>query len=79
MLARNAGIHRDKRNLQTYLEKVDKPSFVDGEGQFCVTRDALVLIIRDSGKFVKWTVSEIEKLRPASQAAAKSARKPPTS
>ncbi len=64
VLARNAGIHRDQGNLETYLKKISKPAFVDQENRFFVTRDALILIIQDSEKFIKWVVSEIEKLRP---------------
>ncbi len=64
VLARNAGIHRDQGNLETYLVKISKPAFVDEENQFFVTKDALVLIIGECEKFIKWAVSEIEKLRP---------------
>jgi hypothetical protein len=69
VLARNAGIHReDNGNLETYVAKIKKPAFVDygdvGE-HFFVTRDALEAIIDDSERFIKWVVSEIEKLRPA--------------
>src|SRR5712692_2787304 len=48
VLARNAGIHRDQGNLETYLKKISKPAFVDQEDRFFVTRDALILIIQDS-------------------------------
>ena len=68
VLARNAGIHRDQGNLDTYLAKIPKPAFVDEEDRFFVTRDALILIIQDSEKFIKWVVSEIEKLRPITKA-----------
>jgi len=34
VLARNAGIHRDDGNLETYLEKIEKLRFVDGEDRF---------------------------------------------
>src|SRR6266436_3379708 len=68
VLARNAGIHRDQGNLETYVAKIPKPAFVDEENQFFVTRDALVLIIQECEKFIKWVVSEIEKLRPITKA-----------
>ena len=64
VLARNAGIHRDQGNLETYVAKIPKPAFVDEEGQFFVTIDALILIIQDCEEFIKWVVSEIEKLHP---------------
>lgn len=64
VLARNAGIHRDQGNLETYLKKIAKPAFVDEDDLFFVTRDALILIIQDCEKFIKWVVFEIEKLRP---------------
>jgi len=66
VLARNAGIHRDDGNLKTYLAKVQKPAFVDREDQFCVTRDALVAIMKDCEEFLKWAIAELTKLRPAS-------------
>jgi hypothetical protein len=68
VLARNAGIHRDDGNLEAYLKKISKPAFVDGEDQFFVTTGALVLIIQECEKFIKWVVSEIEKLRPIAKA-----------
>ncbi len=68
VLARNAGIHRDQGNLETYLAKISKPAFVDEEDRFFVTRDALILIIKECEKFLKWVVSEIEKLRPITKA-----------
>jgi hypothetical protein len=64
VLARNAGIHRDDGNLKEYLKKIGKPAFVDNEDRFFVTRDALVLIIKDCAEFIKWVVTEIEKLHP---------------
>jgi hypothetical protein len=64
VLARNAGIHRDQGNLETYLKKIAKPAFVDEEDRFVVTRDALILIIQDCEKFIKWVVAGIETLRP---------------
>ena len=73
VLARNAGIHRDDGNLETYLKQIGKPTFVDGEDQFFVTRDALVTIIKECEAFVKWVVSEIEKLPPAPASTPKSA------
>lgn len=79
VLARNAGIHRDKGNLETYRRKINKPAFVDGEDQFYVTHEALSHMIQDCEAFLKCVVSEIEKLRPASPAKTKSASKPPTS
>lgn len=63
VLARNAGIHRDQGNLDTYLAKISKPGFVD-EGRFFVTKDALILIIQDCEIFIKWVVAGIEALRP---------------
>ena len=68
VLARNAGVHRDRGNLDTYLAKIPKPAFVDEEIQFFVTKDALVLIIQECETFLKWVVSEIEKLRPITKA-----------
>lgn len=68
VLARNAGIHRDEGNLDTYLAKIPKPAFVDEQDRFFVTKDALVLIIQECEKFLKWVVSEIEKLRPITKA-----------
>jgi hypothetical protein len=68
VLARNAGIHRDRGNLGTYLAKIPKPAFVDEENQFFVTKDSLVLIIQECETFLKWVVSEIEKLRPVTKA-----------
>jgi len=67
VLARNAGIHReDAGNLEAYGAKIKEPAFVDdgyvGE-YFFVTRAALVAMIEDSERFVKWMVSEVEKLR----------------
>lgn len=63
-LARNAGIHRDQGNLATYLKLIEKTAFVDEEDRFFVTREALVQIIKDCDQFLKWTVTEIEKLGP---------------
>jgi hypothetical protein len=66
VLARNAGVHREQGEaLKQYLEKVEKPVFVDDEDRFFVKRDDLVRTINESEKFLRWVVSEIEKLRPA--------------
>lgn len=62
VLARNAGIHRSQEILDEYLHKVAKPAFVDDEDQFFVTREALVQIIQECEIFIKWIVTEIEKL-----------------
>jgi hypothetical protein len=62
VLARNAGVHRDEGNLKTYLKAINKPAFVDDGNRFFVTRDALVPIIQDCEQFLKWVISEIEKL-----------------
>lgn len=72
VLARNAGVHRDQQMLDEYLKKkVGKPAFVDKDQQFCVTKDALVTIIKECQQFVEWIVSETEKLgRPAPAVAA---------
>jgi hypothetical protein len=69
-LARNAGIHRDHGNLETYLKTISKPAFVDDEDRFFVTRDALVLIIQNCQQFIEWVVAEIEKLRPRAKTGA---------
>jgi len=45
VLARNAGVHRDDGNMSDYLRKIDKPTFVDDEDRFFVTKHTLVLII----------------------------------
>jgi hypothetical protein len=68
VLARNAGIHRESDGILTeYIKKIKAPVFVDygnyGE-HFFVTRDALVAMIGDTDRFIKWAVAEIEKLRP---------------
>jgi hypothetical protein len=68
VLARNAAIHREsKGNLDEYVAKIKNAAFVDygdaGE-YFFVTRAALVAMIDDCEQFIKWVVSEIEKLRP---------------
>lgn len=68
VLARNAGIHRERGGqLEEYLAKVKKPTFIeygeDGEEFVFVTRNALVAIIDDAEKFVQWAVKEIERLR----------------
>lgn len=66
VLARNAGIHReDEKTLHKYLLKVENPRFVDDEDRFFVTKDALVVLIGECEQFVKWVVSEIQKLRAA--------------
>lgn len=65
VLARNAGIHRDDGNLDAYITTIDKPKFVDGEDRFFVTKDALVSSIQECEQFLKWVVSEIEKLGPS--------------
>jgi len=62
--ARNAGIHReDDGALEKYLAKVKNPRFVDDEGRFIVTKDALEVVIKECEQFMQWVVSEIEKLR----------------
>ena len=66
VLARNTGIHRDDGNLKSYLAKVQKPLFVEHDDQFCVTRDALVAIMKECEEFLKWVIAELTKLRPAS-------------
>jgi hypothetical protein len=73
VLARNTGIHRTQETLDDYLKKVGKPTFVDTEDQFCVTKNALVTIIKECEDFLKWVVGEIEKLRPAPASASQSA------
>ena len=65
VLARNAGIHRNQGNLDTYLKQIGKPAFVDDEDRFFVTKDALIRMMQDCEHFIKWVVTEIEKLRPA--------------
>lgn len=65
VLARNAGIHRDDGILKTYLDKIEKPRFVDGEDRFFVTKDDLVSTVQECEQFLKWVVAEIEKLRPS--------------
>jgi len=70
VLARNAGIHReDSKILEEYVTKIRNPAFVaygDGDvGEYIfVTREALVAIIDDSERFIRWVVGELEKLRP---------------
>lgn len=68
VLARNAGIHRSEAILDEYLGKIEKPAFVDEEDRFFVTSDALVQIAKECEQFIKWVVSEIEKLRPITKA-----------
>jgi len=65
VFARNAGIHReDPKPLERYLNEIKTPAFTDDEDRFFVTREALVLMIQESERFLRWVVSEIEKLRP---------------
>lgn len=64
VFARNAGVKRDEENLKEYLAKVKNPRFVDNAGRFSVTKDALVVLIGECEQFLKWVVSELEKLRP---------------
>jgi hypothetical protein len=64
VFARNAGIHReDPKPLERYLNEIKTPAFTDDEDGFFVTREALLVIIQESERFLKWVVSEIEKLR----------------
>jgi hypothetical protein len=65
VLARNAGVHRRDDILDEYVKKVDKPAFVDDEGRFFVTNEALVQIAKECEQFTEWVVKEIEKLVPA--------------
>jgi hypothetical protein len=67
VLARNAGIHRDKGSFAAYLKIIKKPAFVDEEDRFFVTKEALVAIIRDCEEFLRWVVAGLEKLGPARQ------------
>lgn len=64
VLARNAGVHRNDRALQSYLNQINKPVFVDDEDRFFVTRDALVAAIADCEAFVKWVVKQVENCAP---------------
>jgi hypothetical protein len=73
VLARNAGIHRDRAMLDEYLKKTGEPTFVDKDSQFCVTRTALVTIIKECQEFIRWIVSEIEKLGPKAASSSTSA------
>ena len=67
VLARNAGIHRDDGNLEKYLKTTADPRFIDSESEdrFFVTKDALVSTIQECEQFLKWIVSEIERLGPS--------------
>jgi hypothetical protein len=65
VLARNAGIHRDKGNLESYLHAIKHPRFVDGEDRFFVTRTGLVSTLQECEQFLRWIVAEIEKLGPS--------------
>lgn len=68
VFARNAGIHRENDgNLKTYLAKIKHPVFFDsmhGGPYFFVKRDALVGMINDAERFIKWVVQQVENLRP---------------
>src|ERR1700730_2450222 len=62
VLARNACIHRTDGGLHQYLNKIDKPTFVDEEDRLFVGREALDAIIKDCQEFIRWVEKEVEKL-----------------
>jgi hypothetical protein len=65
VLARNACIHRTDGGLKQYLNKIDKPAFVDEEDRLFVGREALDAIIKDCQEFIRWVEHEVEQLRRA--------------
>jgi hypothetical protein len=63
ILARNAGVHRDRGNFKKYIEKTPTPRFADDNDEFWVSHEALVATIADCEKFLNWMVAELKTLR----------------